>query len=225
MKSASEIIYTIAMAMPGLVSAIVIHESAHAWMANRYGDTTAKDAGRISLNPAVHYDLYGTIVFPLVMICFGWGAFGWAKPVPVNPRNFSNLKKGVFWVSFAGPLSNLCLGILLALTMGIFVNSVGPNFSFLKVGYRMLDYAIMINFLLAFFNLLPIPPLDGSRMLAVFLNPQQARVYESFAQHANKIFLGLFIASMMGIPILGYLLKPAFMISSFFKNGFLMMFH
>jgi len=202
------ILFNIAQSIPGFLIAIVVHEAAHAWMANRFGDTTAKDHGRLSLNPAVHIDPMGTVFFPLIFAFMGFAVFGWAKPVPINTRNFRDIKKGIFWVSFAGPLSNFIVGTFCAFLFALILSQVSPSFSYYAILLRMLNYAVFINFILGFFNLLPIPPLDGSRMVATLLPYNAARKYEELAQYSNYIFLGLMALSFAGIHILGRILGP-----------------
>lgn len=163
------------MILPGLIIGMVIHELAHAWMAKRFGDNTAESQGRITLNPIAHIDPFGSILLPILGLISGGFLFGWAKPVPINPNNFSNYKKGMFWVSFAGPLSNLLIGLIFQIF--IILIFISPTNIFQSVGLvgfdqfliKILYQGIYINAILAFFNLIPFPPLDGSKMLSVFL--------------------------------------------------------
>lgn len=163
------------MILPGLIIGMVIHELAHAWMAKRFGDNTAESQGRITLNPVAHIDPFGSILLPILGLISGGFLFGWAKPVPINPNNFSNYKKGMFWVSFAGPLSNLLIGLIFQIF--IILIFISPTNIFQSVGLvgfdqfliKILYQGIYINAILAFFNLIPFPPLDGSKMLSVFL--------------------------------------------------------
>jgi Zn-dependent protease len=217
-------IYTIAMSIPGFLIAICVHEAAHAWMANRYGDTTAKDAGRLTLNPAAHYDMMGTVILPLVFALMGFAVIGWAKPVPVDVRRFSDARKGIFWVSFAGPLSNIIVGFLSALALAIIATKVSSTFSYYMILISMLKYSIFINFILAFFNLIPLPPLDGSKMVASYLNYEKARKYEELGRYTNMIFMGAFALSIMGIPIFGYILYPATFLSNYLTIGLVRLF-
>jgi Zn-dependent protease len=147
-----------------LVVSIVIHEIAHGLVAYWLGDPTAKRMGRLSLNPIAHVDMIGTILVPSLSFFFGGTIFGWAKPVPINPSYFKSPEKGMLYVAVAGPLSNLFL-IFLA-SAGLFFVSDSQSSIFSSI----LMYSIYINGVLILFNLLPIPPLDGSRVLAFFVN-------------------------------------------------------
>lgn len=206
MKSMEKIILNIAMGLPGFLLAIVAHEAAHAWVANRFGDNTAKLAGRVSLNPSVHLDILGTVIFPLIGAAMGGAMFGWAKPVPVDPRRFKNVRAGIFWVSFAGPLMNILLGILSALLIGIIYNKVPESFYLHKPFIQILSQSVMINFILAAFNLIPLPPLDGSKMVTSFLSYNAMRKYESIANFSFFIFLFLMFTNAIS-----YLINPAVM--------------
>lgn len=221
MNNLNDILYTIAQSLPGFLLAIVAHEAAHAWMANKFGDPTAKNMGRLSLNPAVHYDPWGTIFFPLLGAFMSWGMIiGWAKPVPVETRNFKNYRSGLFWVSFAGPLANLIIGTLSALAMALIVRfAVGWEYA--RIFMEMLRYSITINFVLAFFNLIPLPPLDGSKMISTFLKGHALRKYEEFARFTPMVFIGALALSYMGIHTIGYLLMPAHMLANYMMYSFL----
>jgi len=147
-----------------LLFSLSVHESAHAWTALRQGDPTAQSLGRISLNPLVHIDLFGTVVMPLVMIFTGVPLLGWAKPTPVNPRHFRNLRAGQIIVSGAGPVSNLLLALVF--TAGLFVAvRVLPGPLQEQPVAQFLSLGIQLNVLLAIFNLVPLPPLDGSHVV------------------------------------------------------------
>ena len=177
---------------------ITIHEYAHAWMACRYGDDTAKRMGRLTLNPFVHISLIGTIILPLLV------HFGWAKPVPVN---FSVLtRKQIFWVAVAGPLTNILQGLILTGIFYLFrleaVTALG--------NYVLL--AILFNLILAVVNLLPIPPLDGSKMAyALLKSPGAISAYKNYAQYGMYVFvafllLGGFRAVVLPVAELFYAL-------------------
>ena len=148
-----------------LLFSLSVHESAHAWTALKEGDPTAQSLGRISLNPLVHIDLIGTVVMPLLMIFTGAAfLFGWAKPCPVNPRNFRHVRRGQIVVSGAGPVSNLILALLF--TAGLFVAvRVIPDPTLEDPVIRLLFLGLQLNVVLAIFNMVPLPPLDGSHIL------------------------------------------------------------
>jgi Zn-dependent protease len=197
-------IYKVAIGLPGFLLAIVGHEAAHAYVAKRFGDDTAERAGRLNLNPVVHFDLVGTVVLPLVGAYFGGVMFGWAKPVPINPTRFRNVKYGVFWVSFAGPLANIILTIVSALIFAFMYTQVDSSFFFYRPFSEMLRRSILINIVLATFNLIPFPPLDGSKMVSTMLDYDTARKYEELQR-----FSLLFIIIIWTTPILNYIITPA----------------
>lgn len=211
-----EIIYRIAISLPGFLLAIVCHEAAHAYMAYRFGDPTAKYLGRLSLNPMVHYDLVGTVIFPLIGAVMGGAMFGWAKPVPVDSRHFKNVRAGTFWVSFAGPLANIILMLVSAFIFAVLVTKVSPDFSYHTIFGDMLKQSIYINVLLAVFNLIPFPPLDGSKMVSAMLNYNQARKFEEL-QRFSFVFIFILILT----PVLSYIMAPAFWVSNVLVNIFI----
>jgi Zn-dependent protease len=221
MNDLNTVFFNIAQSLPGFLLAIVAHEAAHAWMANKFGDPTAKNEGRLTLNPAAHYDPWGTIFFPLLAAFTNFAIIGWAKPVPIEVRNFKKIRSGIFWVSFAGPLSNLIIGTLSALILGIVATKVSADWEFYSIFIRMLRYSVFINFILAFFNLIPLPPLDGSKMVSTFLKGHALRKYEDFARYTPAVFIGVMLLSFMGIHTLGYLLMPAQMLANYLMFSFI----
>jgi Zn-dependent protease len=199
-----QIVLNIALQIPGLLFGVVLHEAAHAWMADRFGDPTGRELGRMTLNPAVHIDPLGTIIFPLIGAIFGGIMFGWARPVPVNSRYFKNIRKAVFWVSFAGPLSNILFAFFASFFLGIWITKVPQDFYFYEQFAQVVKQAVVINMVLGVFNLIPFPPLDGSKMVSSFLSYNALQKYE---QLANYTFL--FFIVLMFSGALGYIIAPA----------------
>ena len=179
---------------PPLLTAIVFHELAHGWVAWRLGDPTAKLAGRLTLYPLKHLDPIGTLVLVLTQ------AIGWARPVPVNPRYFRNPRRDMMWVGLAGPGANLLMGTGLALFYRIFAPLV-PRL--LEV---MLVLGVQINLGLALFNLLPVPPLDGSRVLAGLLPPSLAYPYLRYEFWGFLLLVLLVFTGVVGKIILPLIL-------------------
>lgn len=185
---------TFIFVLPIFLVSLTVHEYAHGWMAYRYGDDTAKRMGRLTLNPLAHISLIGTIILPLI------AGFGWAKPVPVN---FSILTKGqIFKVAAAGPAANISLALILT---GVFhllhVQAMSLLGSFVLLG-------ILFNLVLAVFNLLPIPPLDGSRMVAARLkSPEAIRAYNKFGQYGIYVLIGFLVLGgfELLLPVVGLL--------------------
>lgn len=179
-----------------IVPSAIIHEYAHGWMANYLGDPTAKYAGRLTLNPLAHIDLWGTILMPLFLFWISGGSFifAYAKPVPYNPYNLRNQKYGPGLVGLAGPVANLLIAIILGLLLRILPLS---NFTFL------LGIIVYANILLAVFNLVPIPPLDGSKVLFAILPPSMEHV-QNFLERYGLIILLFFIffAFQLIVPII-----------------------
>lgn len=195
------------------VFAISVHEAAHAWMANLCGDPTARMLGRITLNPVKHVDPVGTLLLPLVAMVTGLKVLGWGKPTPVDPRNFRHHVRDDILTSVVGPISNLVVATLALLALGVIkkVSPLGeqiifgaaPESNSVLVPLCMLLYeAMVINIVLAVFNLIPVPPLDGSHVLRHFLPPQALRVYDTMGM------FGLFILVFWGGGLLSQLITP-----------------
>jgi len=193
-----ELLLSILIAVPGFLLAIVCHESAHAWVASRLGDPTAQMLGRVSLNPTKHIDLWGTIILPLMLLFMSRGSmiFGYAKPVPVTSQNLRHPKRDSVLVSLAGPAANVLLATVIILLawlgqmLGVMEN---PGIR------RVLQAAVNINLILAAFNLLPIPPLDGSELVAAVLPGPWAYRYYRLAPYAFLILMGLYVTGLLRI--------------------------
>lgn len=163
--------------IPALVIAIVFHEVAHGWTALMLGDPTAKERKRLSLNPIRHVDPFGTLILPGLLTLSGLPAFGWAKPVPVIKQRLRNPRFGMMMVAAAGPGTNLVLAAIGAIALGILTRADPDSLVALFVGVS-LSYFIVLNIFLALFNLLPIPPFDGSHIVEGVLPPRAAQIYE-----------------------------------------------
>ena len=179
-----------------LIFSVVVHEVAHAWQARREGDDTADRLGRITLNPLPHLDPIGSVIVPLVLHFSGSGfLFGWARPVPVNPANYRSPVWGDIRVSMAGIVSNLGLAVLstFALAIAFKAQSVlGALGGTTAVAAQAAYYGVLINLVLAFFNLVPIPPLDGSHVLFHLLPKPLAMRYREAGRYGLLILMGLF---------------------------------
>ncbi len=181
-----------------IIFAITVHESAHAFAAHYFGDNTAKLQGRLSLNPIRHIDLMGTVLIPALMVVFTGFAFGWAKPVPIDYRNLKNPKKNMIWIALAGPLSNLAMGILWAILLRFTLLLELEHKAALFVIFTAVA-GIMINTILMVLNLLPLPPLDGSRVLSGLLPTRLSIAYNKLEPYGFFIIIGLMILGFLGI--------------------------
>jgi Zn-dependent protease len=186
--------------------AISVHESAHAWTANRFGDPTARMLGRVSLNPIRHIDMLGTVILPLVALVYHFPMIGWAKPTPVDPRNFG--ERYVFadiMTSVAGPVSNFIVAFGALIAEIILLRSFGHGSTepaFLEPLSALFILSIEINILLAIFNLIPIPPLDGSHVLRHFLSDSARAIYDRIG------WIGLILFFLVGGSVIGRLVAP-----------------
>jgi len=214
--------------------AISIHESAHAWMANRCGDPTARMLGRITLNPIKHIDPIGTILLPLIAVFAHFPAIGWAKPTPVDPRNFRNPVLDYILTSIAGPVSNFLVASMAVMLLIVisFVSPLGHQIvSSLPFAYRLgvvgmgsdsvlvpvclfFYEAMIINVVLGVFNLIPVPPLDGSHVLRHFLSDPIRRLYDTIG------IFGLIALVFLGGGLLGRLIFPVVGIFDFILTRF-----
>jgi Zn-dependent protease len=205
--------------LPVLLFSVVLHEYAHGWQALREGDDTAYMLGRLTLNPVPHIDLFGSILLPLMLALLNSPfMIGWAKPVPVNPRKYRNYKAGDIRVSLAGIVTNLGLAliatILLIATMNL--SRVAPALTpSLEVVARMMQYGLLVNLVLAFFNLIPIPPLDGSHVLYHLLPPRLGMRYRELSRYGMLVLIMLL---MVGRPIFTVLMAPAWVLYQMAMN-------
>jgi len=181
------------------VPAIVLHEVSHGWVSSKLGDPTAKMRGRLSLNPIKHMDPFGTVLLPLLLWASGAPIFGYAKPVPINPNYYKDYRKGMLLTGLAGPATNLTLALVsglivrvLAFGGALVVGSVSEG-AISALGWILYAfyYFAQINLVLMFFNLIPIPPLDGSRVLPLFLSDKALHAYHRFEQYGILVFFAL----------------------------------
>jgi Zn-dependent protease len=186
-----------------LILSVVIHEVSHGFVANILGDGTARHAGRLTLNPLKHLDPMGSFIIPMLTYFGGGFIFGWAKPVPYNPYNLKDQKWGEAKVAAAGPLSNL----LIALVFGLILR-FGIADALGSASLEMLHLIIYLNLILAVFNLVPIPPLDGSKVLFSIL-PYHMRYIQDFMEQYWLVFIGIFIFFLSGVlsPVVEYLFR------------------
>lgn len=191
----------VALSIVILIFSVIVHEVMHGYAALLFGDRTAEKAGRLTLNPIPHIDPIGTIILPGILLFLnsisGGAGFliGWAKPVPVNPLNFSNLRKGEIFVSLAGVGANFTLALTFAILYHISA-AFFPSLLFLKI----FEFGVQINLVLGVFNLLPVPPLDGSKVLIALLPYEAARNFEKVSfQYGFMIILLLLYLNIIGI--------------------------
>ncbi|MBD8566243.1 MAG: site-2 protease family protein [Oxalobacteraceae bacterium] len=194
-----ETIRTIAVYALPVLFAITLHEAAHAYAAKYFGDNTAYSQGRMSLNPLVHVDIWGTIVIPIVMFLFSGFVFGYAKPVPVEFGRLRNPKRDMAWVALAGPFANFIMAVLwLILGVLLVFFQVGEEFP-----HKVAQAGIVTNLLIMAFNLLPIPPLDGGRVVTAMLPHRAAYAFARIEPYGFFIVLALVM-----LKVVGYWLTP-----------------
>ena len=218
----AEALRRLLLAAPPFILSLSFHEFAHAWSANKLGDSTARYLGRMTMDPKSHIDLWGTIIIPSIGLFIGGFVFGWANPVPVDPRNFKKPIQHMAIVAAAGPASNFILAILCTFLLSTVASSgveqvlpLNSRTGLAGAAIQMLNFAVWINLLLCFFNLLPVPPLDGSRIVKVFLSPSAAARLDSWAPQMSMIFLiliftGVFRYLMYPVAILRAMLFHVF---------------
>lgn len=195
------------------IPAIVLHEVSHGYVSYRLGDPTAKMKGRLSLNPVKHVDPFGTIILPLLLWFSGAPVFGYAKPVPINPAYYKDYRKGMMLTGLAGPVTNLSLALVAGLAsrllaLGPLATGTEADLQITLLGWLWyaLFYFGQINLVLMFFNLIPIPPLDGSRVLPLFLSDKALMKYHEIERYGILIFFGLLLLLprlLPGLDLLG----------------------
>jgi len=199
-----DVISKIAIWLVPVLFSIVIHEVAHGWVAYKLGDHTAKSMGRLTLNPIPHIDPLGTLVLPLFLLILGGPVFGWAKPVPFNPQNFHphvNIRRGSMWVALAGPASNFILAFIASFVL-VFLRKFIP---LPTAAYTFCGAFVGINLFLALLNLVPIPPLDGSKILWGFLPPKYDHYFMMLERYGFFI-----IVILLGSGALSHIVLPPF---------------
>ena len=178
--------------------AITVHEVAHGWIASKLGDQTAKMMGRLTLNPIKHIDPVGTIIVPVILLMLSPFILGWAKPVPVDWRNLRRPRQDMAWVALAGPAANLGMLIIWALLAKIIIVSGFGNYNYSLPFIAMAMIGITINIVLMVLNLIPIPPLDGSRVVSALLPPRTAMQYNRLEPYGLMIVLLLLFSGILG---------------------------
>lgn len=188
------------------LAAIVFHEVAHGFVARRHGDRTAEEMGRLTLNPIPHIDPIGTILFPVLNMVTGMNImFGWARPVPINYNRLKPYRSGLFLTALAGPMANVIFAVFSAFFLVLFAAYCPSDFYLYEPLTGMALVAIQINYALAIFNLIPLPPLDGSKMVESFLSFDNARKFERLSMYSLFILIGLLWTGALNVlsyPIL-----------------------
>ena len=184
-----------------LLFSLSVHEAAHAWSAWRLGDPTARDLGRVSLNPMVHIDPVGTVLFPLLALVANAPVLGWAKPVPVDLRRLKSWRRDHMLIAAAGPLSNLVLAIVAAGVLRVLPAADAEGFSLVAPVAAMCQTGVMLNIVLAVFNLVPVPPLDGGNVLRGLLHGRPAAMFDRVRPYGFMLLYGLMLTGVLSSVI------------------------
>jgi len=212
----ADAIRTLLLFAPALILSLSLHEYAHARAASALGDETAKFMGRLTLDPMAHISWVGTVIFPAIAVLTGAPLFGWAKPVPVDMRNFKNPRSGMALVAAAGPASNIVIAIILVATFSILAHQTGLGFVSLRAqegvmgaASEMLWLGVQLNVFLAFFNLIPLPPLDGSRIVQGLVSPNIASAIDRMESWSGWLILVLFLSgafTVIVVPVRAFIM-------------------
>ena len=190
-----------------LIPSVILHEVAHGWVASRLGDPTARDAGRLTLNPIKHIDPFGSVLLPAMLALARQNVFGWAKPVPVNPNRFERPVGGMAVTALAGPATNLIIAFAIG-RLGPFVEIEGQVFRTSDgLWTDVLIGVLVVNAALAVFNMLPIPPLDGSRLVPLILPPEGRRIFNQISQYGFIILIVLLFVFEDSLSFLGTMIR------------------
>lgn len=195
-----------------LIASLSVHEAAHAFAADRLGDPTARHLGRLSINPAVHVDPIGTLLFPVIAFVTGVPLIGWAKPVPVDPRYLKHPKRDFALIAAAGPASNLLLATIGAIALAVIPGAEPGDIAaraLIRPAFQVLNLFVYVNVLLAVFNMIPVPPLDGGNVLLGVAPPAVARVIEQLRPYGFLILYALMLTGVLSTllgPVANYLL-------------------
>jgi Zn-dependent protease len=198
----SDVVRLLSVAAIPILFGITVHEVAHGWVARLFGDRTAEMMGRLTLNPIKHIDPVGTVIVPLLMVWFSGFLFGWAKPVPISARNLRNPKRDMIAVALAGPGANLLMALGWALIYKLFALLAGPLGGGVVFFLQMARIGVFLNLLLMIFNLLPIPPLDGGRVLRGLVPESVGHRLDALERYGLIIVVGLLVFGLLGPVII-----------------------